>query len=182
MVMNDKFKVLTCEFIIERYYDPTLVRYCKTCPGYDANYACPPLLNNKTASDILNSYEYIHILPITLDTSNMSLAEAKQAVSAKKRETDSMLINMAAAEEYALALSCSKCDICDICARAKVPQAPCNNPNLSLLSLDALHIDIVGLCRDILSISFQWGDTEKPPERTTLLFALLTGKPHLSAR
>ncbi len=167
---------------MERYYDPTLVRYCKTCSGYDANYACPPLLNNKTASDILSSFEYMHILPITLDTSTMNLEEAKRAFSAKKRETDLMLINMAAAEEHALALSCGKCDICNICARAKAPKAPCSNPNLSLLSLDALHIDIVGLCRDMLSISFQWANTEKPPERTTLLFALLTEKPHLSAR
>lgn len=171
---------VTTRLLKERYYQPSLtLKGCRYCNCYNLQWSCPPL--DDSMVDAVFIYEYVTIYALVISIPSGTPQSASEKILAPLRQQlEAMLLEEEQSKQGRSAGTIGKCSHCGERKCARVSNDPCRHPELVRPSLEALGFNVVGIMKEELGITLQWGSGGLLPEQLLLVGAVF--HPQISDR
>ncbi len=164
----------------KRFVDiPKFTAYCRQCPNYKKNWACPPF--NFSPETLWDNYRTLLlcakklILPEALTEQtydkNTLKTLSSQILTPIKQGLLSELTALESRTPDSLVLSMGRCDVCITCSRLN--KQPCRCPERCRHSIESLGGDVNKTIETYFNEKLQWPKEGQLPEHFFLMGGLL---------
>lgn len=167
MIVENLFKRLDMDYLMEYFNNQYIEMFCKECPNYGKVWTCPPhnfnlegaLKQYKTAY-LIGSLIYSEDLPPYIqklvDENPYDIEKATELMMKEvRKKLDVKLLEIEKKIPDSRVVFSGKCLFCEKCAREE--NKKCRNPEIMRVSLESYGFDICRICNEILGVEIVWG-------------------------
>lgn len=165
--------VVDADGFISRFRDfERFNAYCRECPQYNRNWACPPFttdIDNK-----LSQYKSLlfHTTKIIPSRADIPLSESRKLIRPVRIELERKFSTLEEACGGLFMGFAGSCPYCPENSCARLRSEPCRFPRLCHPSLEAYGFDLCRAVSEIFGFEILWSRNDKVPEYLTLVCGL----------
>lgn len=138
-------------YILSKYLDTKVRDWCKECKRYEKSASCPPFIESlETYNYLFMKYEHAILIILKFNIDNPeNWKELGRLSSESLRTSIQEVINKLNLTNYISfgGGSCKHCQVCSI---------PCKFPDLRLIPIEGLGINVIALVKDISNIELKF--------------------------
>ena len=184
--VREEHRRIQAEDYLRSFVDvPRFHVFCRTCPCYDRNWACPEF--DFDPLTVWSRYRWLHLTAFWIEFAPdqprsgfepSALIEDVLAMHRhEKRHAHRRLMSMRAASPDSFPLGVGECLLCTECTRSQ--GLPCRIPDQLVHSIESLGGDVEATMRVLFGHTLQWSDGRTLPDRYLHLIGLLCDRAEL---
>lgn len=170
----DEFEVtLDAVHFISKYHDfKRFNTFCKECPQYDRNWACPPF--SYDIAGRIGCYEKIlfHVSKLIPDDNTLPLSLSREFLKPERIRLENKFIELEKKTGGLFLGFAGSCPYCPENSCTRPEGKPCRYPHLCHPSLESYGFDLCRASKEIADIEILWSENERLPRYLTLICGL----------